>query len=82
VNWVHVRQSQDSAGVARICHRLRGSLSVFGAASSEQLVARLEDSARAGAVSVFADQQRHIDAQLALLVDSMAAARKGLTSSI
>jgi two-component system sensor histidine kinase/response regulator len=75
-------QSQDSAGVARLCHRLRGSLSVFGAASAEQLVARLEDSARAGAVSVFADQQRHIDAQLALLVDSMAAARKGLTSSI
>ncbi|MBP6096450.1 MAG: response regulator [Methyloversatilis sp.] len=75
-------QSQDSAGVARICHRLRGSLSVFGAASSEQLVARLEDSARAGAVSGFADQQRQIDAQLALLVDAMAAARTGLTSSI
>jgi protein-histidine pros-kinase len=75
-------QSQDSSGVARLCHRLRGSLSVFGAASAEQLVASLEDSARAGAVSVFADQQRHIDAQLALLADAMAAARTDLTTSI
>ncbi|OYW32231.1 MAG: sensor protein [Methyloversatilis sp. 12-65-5] len=64
-------QLQDSAGVARICHRLRGSLSVFGAARAETAVSKLEDSARAGDVPALLGQHERVDVQLARLSDAL-----------
>ena len=66
---------QDCDTVARIGHRLRGSLSVFGAAGTEVSVARLEEVARAGESGELAGLHRDADLQLARLGEALVAGR-------
>jgi two-component system sensor histidine kinase/response regulator len=73
---------QDAPAVARICHRLRGSLSVFGAASAEILVAGMEDCARAGDALTLAGQQTDVDLQLARLADALMDARSKVMAQV
>ncbi len=68
-------QAQDGGGAARICHRLRGSLSVFGAAGAEVSVTRLEDAARGGDLSDLATLHKDADQQLARLGDALFSGR-------
>jgi protein-histidine pros-kinase len=75
-------ETGDNDGVARICHRLRGSLSVFGAACAERLVALLEDAARADPAPVLTDLHRDADAQLARLSDALGVLREDVIASV
>jgi protein-histidine pros-kinase len=75
-----VRQ-QDMPGIARICHRLRGSLSVFGAARAEAAVSALEGSAQAGASDALVGQHEGGEARLAELFDALLEAREVLAAS-
>ncbi len=69
-------QGQDGEGAARICHRLRGSLSVFGAVRAEASIGRLEDAGRASDWMALASLYRDADMQLARLGEALAASRQ------
>ena len=66
---------QECDVVARIGHRLRGSLSVFGASGTEFSVSRLEEAARAGESGELASLHRDADLQLARLGEALVAGR-------
>ncbi len=68
----------DLETLARTCHRLRGSLSVFGAAPATAAVSALEQSAKAGDVTHLHAQQQDADVQLALLADALLSTRSSL----
>ena len=75
-------QAQDGGGAARICHRLRGSLSVFGAAGAEVSVTRLEDAARGGDLSDLATLHKDADQQLARLGDALSGGRTSVAAMV
>ena len=68
-------QRQDCEAVARAGHRLRGSLSVFGARGTEVCVSRLEEAARAGDSGALAGLHRDADHHLARLGEALVAGR-------
>ena len=68
-------QGQDCEVVARVGHRLRGSLSVFGARGTEVCVSRLEEAARAGDSGALAGLHRDADHHLARLGEALVAGR-------
>lgn len=70
--------AQDCEGSARISHRLRGSLSVFGAAASEAVVGRLEQAGRKGNIAELMPLYREADIQLVKLGDALTATRAGM----
>jgi two-component system, sensor histidine kinase and response regulator len=72
----------DGDGAARICHRLRGSLSVFGARAAEQVVRRLETSCHAAEQADMISLQKDAEAQLARLGESLVAARELFSPSV
>ena len=74
--------AQDGDGAARICHRLRGSLSVFGAAGAEVSVTRLEDAARGGDLSELATLHKDADQQLARLGDALFGGRSRVAAMV
>lgn len=73
-------QAQDGDGAARICHRLRGSLSVFGAAGAEVSVTRLEDAARGGHMTELATLHKDADQHLARLGDALSGGRASVAA--
>ena len=75
-------QLKDCAGTARICHRLRGSLSVFGAARAEAAVSKLEDSARVSDLAALAGQHERVDVHIARLSDALLDARDAVMAPV
>ncbi|WP_040570685.1 response regulator [Methyloversatilis thermotolerans] len=72
----------DGEGVARICHRLRGSLAVFGATATSFCASRLEDVARGGKAAEFPVLHRELDLLLAKTGEALVQAKPAFAGKV